>query len=304
MIRRQARLRKEYIYRKSVQNEEREKLDRAVKIREALQAGTPISQKMLQQEAHAEVYGFDEKEKEAITKKRKMEVALDDEYANAGIEPPKILITSSHNPSARLTKFVKELKLLIPNAQRLNRGTMDLKGIVDACRTNHFTDLIIVHEHRGEPDGLIVSHLPYGPTAYFGLSNCVLRHDVGEKLNMSEAAPHLIFHNFKTKLGERLATILKYLFPVPKEDTKRVITFANDNDFISFRHHVYKRNGKKIELLELGPRFEMKLYQVKLGTVEMEHAQNEWVLRPYMNTARKRQALGAAKDELEADEEK
>ena len=29
--------------------------------------------------------------------------------------------------------------------------------------------------------------------------------------------------------------ILKYLFPVPKEDSKRVMTFANTKDFISFR---------------------------------------------------------------------
>jgi rRNA maturation protein Rpf1 len=31
----------------------------------------------------------------------------------------------------------------------------------------------MVHEHRGEPDGLIVCHLPFGPTAYFGLLNVV-----------------------------------------------------------------------------------------------------------------------------------
>ena len=39
----------------------------------------------------------------------------------------------------------------------------------------------MVHEHRGEPDGLVVCHLPYGPTAYFGLFNTVLRHDIGDK---------------------------------------------------------------------------------------------------------------------------
>lgn len=38
--------------------------------------------------------------------------------------------------------------------------------------------MIIVHEHRGEPDGLIVSHMPLGPTIYFGISNAVLRHDL------------------------------------------------------------------------------------------------------------------------------
>ena len=29
--------------------------------------------------------------------------------------------------------------------------------------------------------------------------------------------------------------VLKYLFPVPKADSKRVITFANQEDYISFR---------------------------------------------------------------------
>lgn len=62
--------------------------------------------------------------------------------------------------------------------------------------------------------------------------------------------------------------ILKHLFPVPKEDAHRVITFANENDFISFRHHTYKKEGhKNVELTEVGPRFELKLYQIKLGTV-------------------------------------
>ena len=30
--------------------------------------------------------------------------------------------------------------------------------------------------------------------------------------------------------------MLKYLFPVPKDDSKRVITFANEEDYISFRY--------------------------------------------------------------------
>jgi len=148
-------------------------------------------------------------------------------------------------------------------------------------------------QHRGEPDGLIVSHLPYGPTAYFGLSGVVLRHDLSAKLGtMSEAAPHLVFDNFSTGLGERISTILKALFPVPKPDSRRVMTFANRDDTISFRHHVYKSLGHKdVELGEVGPRFEAKLYQLKLGTVDMTEAESEWVLRPYMNSAKRRKAM-------------
>lgn len=27
-------------------------------------------------------------------------------------------------------------------------------------------------------DGIVISHMPYGPTAYFGLLNVVTRHDI------------------------------------------------------------------------------------------------------------------------------
>jgi U3 small nucleolar ribonucleoprotein protein IMP4 len=59
------------------------------------------------------------------------------------------------------------------------------------------------------------------------------------------------------------------------------------------RHHVYEKPGgvKSIDLKEVGPRFELRLYQIKLGTVDQVEAQNEWVMRPYMNTARKRTKL-------------
>ena len=54
-------------------------------------------------------------------------------------------------------------------------------------------------------DGLVVCHLPYGPTASFSISNTVMRHDIPDVGTMSEAFPHLIFHNFKTKLGQRVS---------------------------------------------------------------------------------------------------
>ena len=47
----------------------------------------------------------------------------------------------------------------------------------------------------------------------------VLRHDIGEKKKVgtvSEAFPHLVLDNFTSKLGQRVANILKYLFLCPK----------------------------------------------------------------------------------------
>lgn len=124
-----------------------------------------------------------------------------------------------------------------------------------------------------------------------------MRHDIQDKSlgTVSEAFPHLIFHQFVSKLGRRVSNILKYTFPVPKEDAKRVMAFSNSEDTISFRHYTFEKRGSRKEdvtLKEVGPRFEMELYRIRLGTIEQTEADDEWVLRPYMNTAKKRRALG------------
>ena len=45
--------------------------------------------------------------------------------------------------------------------------------LVESARNNDYTDVVMIHEHRGEPDGIVVCHLPYGPSAYFGIFNTV-----------------------------------------------------------------------------------------------------------------------------------
>ncbi|KAF9167897.1 snoRNA-binding rRNA-processing protein imp4 [Actinomortierella ambigua] len=286
MLRRQTRLRREYLYRKSLEGKDRQIFERKQAVKEAIASGKPIPTELRNEGAQfTKELQYDEAQEAPTTHE-------DDEYARAGVYDPKVLVTTSRDPSSRLQQFAKEMRLVFPNSQRINRGGHVMKEIVDACRANDVTDLVILHEHRGEPDGMIISHFPHGPTAYFTLNNVVLRHDIKDHGTVSEAFPHLIFENFTSKLGKRTMNILKYLFPVPKEDSKRVMTFANDNDFISFRHHVFVKTGHKdVQLAEVGPRFEMKLFQIKLGTVELTDADTEWVLRPYQNTAKKRTQL-------------
>jgi U3 small nucleolar ribonucleoprotein protein IMP4 len=145
---------------------------------------------------------------------------------------------------------------------------------------------------------MVISHFPHGPTCYFTLHNVVLRHDIPDRGTVSEQYPHLVFDKFSSKLGNRIQNILKYLFPVPKPDSKRVLTFANSSDYISFRHHVYYKLENDVQLVEVGPRFEMQgffllitAYQIKLGTVDITEADTEWVYRPYQRTAKKRDML-------------
>lgn len=83
---------------------------------------------------------------------------IDNEYAI--YKEPKIMITSSRAPSTRLNNFLKEMSIVFPNATRINRGAYVLKDLVDLALKRELTDIVILHEHRGEPDGMIISHLP------------------------------------------------------------------------------------------------------------------------------------------------
>jgi len=300
MLRRQARLRREYVYRKGIEERNKSIQEKKGRLRQALDENRLIDsdlkksalslQKSLKWDDGAPALAAtigDQSGGTGIS-------SQDDEYRLAGVEDPKVVLTTSRDPSSRLKMFTKELRLLIPNSQRINRGGYELKQLLDACRANSVTDLILVQEHRGEPDGLIISHLPYGPTAYFTISGTVMRHDIAGLGTAPQQYPHLIFHNFKSSLGLRVQNILKYIYPVPKPESKRVVTFANHEDHIVVRHHVYKKAdaGRNIELSELGPRFQLKLYEIKLGTLENAGAADvEWAYRPYMNTAKKRRFL-------------
>ena len=90
-----------------------------------------------------------------------------------------------------------------------------------------------------------------------------------------------------TKIGQRICKALQALFPVPRADSRRIMTFRNEKDYISFRHHTYTKDKGKIVLKENGPRFEMLPYEIRLGTLDDVNAEKEWVLRPYLNTSRK-----------------
>lgn len=246
MLRRQARLRREYLYRKSLETRQKVIQDKKERLKHCLDENLPIHYDLRSEALNLqEKLEWDDGSPSLSAAGGGEEGGVgtsheDDEYRWAGVEDPKIMITTSHDPSTRLKKFVKELRLIFPNSQRMNRGNYEIKQLVQACKANEVTDFIVVHEHRGVPDTLIICHMPYGPTAYFNLTDVVMRHDVPDIGTMSEQFPHLIFHNFETQLGKRTMSILKYLYPVPKDDSKRVISFANHDDYISFRHHTYK----------------------------------------------------------------
>lgn len=153
MDRRNARLRREYIFRKSLQPKYRAEYKAKKKLRNSLNCmfiSFIICLKYKNEKIDGEKVPlsiqdkFDElssniKHDDIITqdigKKSKF---LDDEYSMAGIKDPRLLITTSRSPTNKLMRFVKEMKLCFPHSVRVNRGNINCKELVSIARTTGY----------------------------------------------------------------------------------------------------------------------------------------------------------------------
>jgi len=301
MIRRQTRQRRDYLYRRALTLRDAEIAEKRAKLKASLAGGKPLDLSVADNEDLRRDFKFDESQADLS---QEAQLDLDDEYAHlSGLVDPRVLVTTSRSPSSRLAAFAKEIRLLMPTSIRLNRGNLVLPSLVSSANSAGLSDVVVLHEHRGVPSALTISHMPHGPTASFSLHNVLLRHDLPDasRGTVSESYPHLIFEGFTSPLGRRIIKILEHLFPPREAITSqtpaakmgnRVVTFHNLEDSIEFRHHVFVKTGyQSVELAEVGPRMTMKLFEIRGGTIENKEGDVEWHLNQYMRTAKKKDYL-------------
>lgn len=99
-IRREIRLRKDFLYRKQVDAQLATRNEKKRKIQSAIDDGKSIPTELLNEARQLN--------HESELDLRESETAeYDDEYANVGIREPKVCVTSSRDPSSRLKQFAK-----------------------------------------------------------------------------------------------------------------------------------------------------------------------------------------------------
>jgi U3 small nucleolar ribonucleoprotein protein IMP4 len=204
--------------------------------------------------------------------------------------PPKVFITTSRFPSPPLIKFVKNLCFIFPNSKKLNRGGKFLPSLVSFCLFCKATDILLVYENRGKPITLVLVHLPFGPSIFFGLSN--ISSEI-EKKNQIEnfLSPHVILDNLDSDLGRRFAKIFTSLFPPPHPKSKRVISLSGRGKTIIFNHHWFEGGGvivKNLRLHNLGPSFNMHPFRILLGILGEFKEEVEWTLTPFIGNFKKK----------------
>jgi len=217
---------------------EAETSEKRAQLRAALASGKPLDPTIANDKALRKDFQWDESAAD--------DAAIDDEYAaTSGLSDPRIigaqyadsqlerrltdsLVTTSRDPSSRLSAFAKEIRLLFPTSVRLNRGNLILPDLVKSSQANGLTDIILLSERmfsplsapnqaalqlnsdhaidRGTPTALTLAHQPHGPVISFSLHNVTLRHDLpSQSFTTSESYPHLICKqlSFYSVVGSR-----------------------------------------------------------------------------------------------------
>ncbi|XP_061396476.1 probable ribosome production factor 1 [Musca vetustissima] len=244
----------------------------------------------LREKDQTTVTNLDDSDNEELRK----ELQLDDfsSYFERSYEP-KVLITFADNPVTKTRKFGLELGRIFPNALVKIRNKSSVKNICKSAIREEYTDVVIINEDRRQPNGLLVIHLPNGPTAHFKVSNVKLTSDMKrDHKEITKHRPEVILNNFTTRLGLTVGRMLGALFHHdPEFRGRRSVTFHNQRDYIFFRHHRYEftKDGKRVKLRELGPRFTLKLRSLQEGTFDSKTGDYAWII------TNKRHALEASR---------
>jgi ribosome production factor 1 len=214
----------------------------------------------------------------------------DDEFAAyySNEMKPKLMISTRPKCSRKLYPFIGDLMQMIPNAFYYPRKHYSMEEMIKQAMDKGFTHLVILAEKQKACNGLLVTHLPTGPTAFFRLSSFQAGATIPGHGRPTSHIPELILNNFVTRLGRRAGRFLGSLFPhQPQFEGRQVVTFHNQRDFIFVRHHRYiyrKENDKtRARLQELGPRFTLKLNWLQEGVFDDKFGEYEWLRRKTMD---------------------
>lgn len=83
--------------------------------------------------------------------------AMDELASYFSGKSPKVLVTSSKNPSPNCYDFCAEMVSMFPDAQFAKRGPKhELRQVIKIANEKEFTDVIIVNEDRKVPSKFLI----------------------------------------------------------------------------------------------------------------------------------------------------
>lgn len=153
------------LYRKMKKEKHKKKMqERRARRKAGVPANPGHTIESLREADQTQVTNLDDSDTEEL--RRELELDNFSSYFERSYEP-KVLITFADNPVTKTRKFGLELSRIFPNALVKVRNKSSVKKICKSATREEFTDVVIINEDRRKPNGLLIIHLPNGPTAHF-----------------------------------------------------------------------------------------------------------------------------------------
>jgi len=207
-----------------------------------------------------------------------------DEFAEyfKGNQNPKVFITTNFKGAPKTRDFCKNFCQAFPSAEYHPRFQTTVKDLIAEGIKRNYTDMIFVTDFKKKITGMMIIHLPNGPTATFSCDDVRLSKDIEDSGTPAKVKPEIILNNFNTRLGHTIGRMFASLFPPqPNFKGRQVATFHNQRDFIFFRYHRYIFESKdSVRMQELGPQFTLKLKTLQKGLFNPEQGEYEWISKP------------------------
>ena len=137
--------------------------EKRAKLRASLATGKPLDPSIANDQQLRKDYAYDESRPDRTANE---ELDLDDEYSQlSGIVDPRVLVTTSRDPSSRLAAFAKEIRLLLPG--RYNHDSTGSRAVQTHTLTvlQYVWQLRTLYAIRPRLGDCVIRHLHMVPSA-------------------------------------------------------------------------------------------------------------------------------------------
>jgi len=199
--------------------------------------------------------------------------AAADEFApiHRGDVVPHVVVTTGLGAGKKASHgYAASLLGVVPNSEFRERRNPTPAAVMRHAAGIGATDVLLVQEDHTRLSMLTHAHLPDGPSAVWRLSSVVEASRIRGHGAALPDRPEVLLNNFSTVLGHRIGRMLGALFGGGvgvAGRARQAVTWHNQQDFVFFRFHryVFKAEGEKVALQELGPRFTLRLNRLLRG---------------------------------------
>mmetsp|Transcript_6067 Transcript_6067/g.8361 ORF Transcript_6067/g.8361 Transcript_6067/m.8361 type:complete len:180 (-) Transcript_6067:1711-2250(-) len=171
-----------------------------------------------------------------------------------------IAITTSRSPTQKTKTLSKYFKNIINFGEIFTRGSAKLSNIIKYCKNHNYKSLLIFHEYRGEPNGILIKYFELNIEIYFK----IIKMEFIKLTQISKQIKNvkIVFINFLSKNMQRIKILLNEIFNKGNSnnyDGLLLIKYSSNNLIFRRYYKYFYKKQNSFKFIEIGPRLTLSL---------------------------------------------